>query len=123
MSKLNIISTFPSSKASFRAFTELYFFNWNSTPAKDSTKSVADLFKDMNQKEQFNKDIKNFNSRDKALPSLMFDKTKLEEEENKRRVKGNYVKTRICDIHEFSGNVEIEGQVFKSDEKNTKENW
>ena len=38
----------------------------------------------------------------------------------KRRVKGNYVKTRICDINETTGNVEIEGQVFKSDERITR---
>lgn len=40
--------------------------------------------------------------------------------EEKRRVKGNYVKTRICDINEYTGNVEIEAQVFKSDERITK---
>lgn len=40
--------------------------------------------------------------------------------EEKRRVKGNYVKTRICDITDYSGNVEIEAQVFKSDERITK---
>ena len=41
-------------------------------------------------------------------------------EETKRRVKGNYVKTRICDINEFTGNVEIDAQVFKSDERITR---
>ena len=40
--------------------------------------------------------------------------------EEKRRVKGNYVKTRICDLNDYSGNVEIEAQVFKSDERITR---
>ncbi len=35
---------------------------------------------------------------------------------SKKRVKGNYVLGKICDFNEFSGNVEIEGIVFKTDE-------
>lgn len=38
----------------------------------------------------------------------------------KKRVKGNYVPMKIIDINESSGNVEIQGMVFKSDERITR---
>lgn len=52
-----------------------------STPGiSTSAETTADVLKDIKQKEQFNKVIKDFNSRGKSLPSLMFDEQKLAEE-------------------------------------------
>lgn len=68
------------------------------------------------RQEEMNEVLKKVNE-EYAKRSVMIQSTP---EENKRRVKGNYVKTRICDINEFTGNVEIEGQVFKSDERISK---
>ena len=38
-------------------------------------------------------------------------------ENTRQRVKGNYVKTKICDINETTQNVEIDGEVFFVEEK------